>query len=263
MTQPSQRRDGAWILVVEDEPRLRETLIALLTRLAADFGPVAAAGTAEDALALCRDGYPSVAFLDIRLPGMSGIALAETIADDTRVVFVTAHQEFAVDAFERGAVDYLLKPVTDERVRTCLDRLRRRDRAAAGDLQKVLRALAATAAQAAPAAPGWLRWLTASAGRRTYLIDVDDIVYLKSDTKYTRLVCRDSQHLIEDSLKKILARLDPEQFRQVHRSAVVNLREVLLVERDDDGTGLVRFRHHADTVRISAPYLRELRMFLV
>ncbi len=255
------RRDGEWILVVEDEPRLRETLTALLARMASDFGPVVAAASAEEALALCRESVPSVAFLDIRLPGMSGLELAATIADDTRVVFVTAHQEFAVDAFDRGALDYLLKPVSAERVQVCLDRLRRRERAAAGELQKVLRALSAPPVALVP--PAHLRWLTASAGRRTYLIDVDDIVYLKSDSKYTRLVCRDSEHLIEDSLKKILLRLDPEQFRQVHRSAVVNLREVLLVERDDDGTGLVKFRHHADAVRISAPYLRELKMFLV
>jgi DNA-binding LytR/AlgR family response regulator len=257
MMQTASRREGDWILVVEDEPRLREELAGLLARMAPDFGPVTAAASAEEALALCRDGFPSVAFLDIRLPGMSGLDLAETIADDTRVVFVTAHQDFAVDAFAQGAVDYLLKPVSGERVQACIDRLRRRDRSAAGELQKFLRAVSA------PPAPAHLRWLTASAGRRTYLIEVDDIVYLKSDTKYTRLVCRDSQHLIEESLKKILARLDPEQFRQVHRSAVVNLREVLLVERDDTGTGLVKFRNHLDEVRISAPYLRELRMFLV
>lgn len=259
MTQAMPRRSGEWILVVEDEPRLREALAELLARMASDFGEVVVAASGEDALALCRDGSPSVAFLDIRLPGMSGLQLAEAIADETRIVFVTAHQEFAVDAFDQGAVDYLLKPVTPERLQACLDRLRRRDRAAAGELQKFLRAFSA------PSPPTYLRWLTASAGRRTYLIEVDDIVYLKSDSKYTRLVCRDSQHLIEESLKKILGRLDPERFRQVHRSTVVNLREVLLVERDDTatGTGLVKFRNHPEVVRISAPYLRELRMFLV
>jgi DNA-binding LytR/AlgR family response regulator len=253
----SVRRAGEWILVVEDEPRLRDALAGLLTRMAADFGPVRVAASAEQALALCADDVPALAFVDIRMPGMSGLELAELIAEDTRTVFVTAHQDHAVDAFARGAVDYLLKPVSAERLQACLDRLRRRDRAAAGALRETLRALSV-----APA-PAPLRWLTASSGRRTHLIGVDDIVYLKSDTKYTRLVCRDSQHLVEESLKGIVARLDPEQFRQVHRSAAVNLREVLLVERDDDGTGLVRFRHHADTVRISASYLRELRMFLV
>lgn len=259
MTQGLPRRSRDWILVVEDEPRLREALAELLARMASDFGEVVVAASGEDALALCRDGSPSVAFLDIRLPGMSGLQLAEAIADDTRIVFVTAHQEFAVDAFDQGAVDYLLKPVTAERLQACLDRLRRRDRAAAGELQKFLRAFSP------PSQPTYLRWLTASAGRRTYLIEVDDIVYLKSDSKYTRLVCRDSEHLIEESLKKIVGRLDPERFRQIHRSTVVNLREVLLVERDDTatGTGLVKFRNHPEVVRISAPYLRELRMFLV
>ena len=249
-----------WILVAEDEPRLREALAGMLARMAADFGPVRTAGAADEALALCRDGAPALAFLDIRMPGMSGLQLADALAEDTRVVFVTAHHEHAIDAFAHGAVDYLLKPVSPERLQACLDRLRRRERAAVAGLRDVLRAMAPPAA---PRGPAPLRWLTASSGRRTYLIDVDDIVYLKSDTKYTRLVCRDSQHLVEDSLKGIVARLDPEQFRQIHRSTAVNLREVLLVERDDDGSGVVRFRHHADAVRISASYLRELRMFLV
>jgi DNA-binding LytR/AlgR family response regulator len=256
----AMRDSGDWILVVEDEPRLRDALVELLARMAADFGPVRAAGSAEEALMACRDGVPAIAFLDIRMPGMSGLQLADAIADDTRVVFVTAHHEHAVEAFAQGAVDYLLKPVSPERLQACLDRLRRRDRAAIAGLRDALRAMAAPPP---PPAPAPLRWLTASNGRRTHLIDVDDIVYLKSDTKYTRLVCRDSEHLVEDSLKGIVARLDPEQFRQVHRSAAVNLREVLLVERDDDGTGMVRFRNHPDPVRISAPYLRELRMFLV
>lgn len=257
------RRTGEWILVAEDEPRLREALAEQLTRMAADFGPVRAAGSAEDALALCRDGFPALAFLDIRMPGMSGLQLAGIIAEDTRVVFVTAHQDHAVEAFAHGAVDYLLKPVSTERIQACLDRLRRRERAAVAELRGALRAMVAPPGPATPPTPAPLRWLSASAGRRTYLIDVDDIVYLKSDSKYTRLVCRDSQHLIEESLKGIVARLDPEQFRQVHRSAAVNLREVLLVERDDDGTGTVRFRNHHDMVKISAPFLRDLRMFLV
>lgn len=260
MIGTTMRSSTEWILVVEDEPRLRDALAELLARMATDFGHVRTAGSAEEALALCREGFPALAFLDIRMPGMSGLQLADVIADDTRVVFVTAHQEHAVQAFAQGAVDYLLKPVSPERLQACLDRLRKRDRAAIAGLRDALRVLAAPPPQPTPAP---LRWLTASSGRRTHLIDVDDIVYLKSDAKYTRLVCRDSQHLVEESLKGIVARLDPEQFRQVHRSAAVNLREVLLVERDDDGTGVVRFRNHPDPVRISAPYLRELRMFLV
>jgi DNA-binding LytR/AlgR family response regulator len=249
------RRD--WVMVVEDEVRLRDELGALIAQEAPDFGRVVRASSAEDALALCWESVPSVAFIDIRLPGMSGLKLAETIANDTRVVFVTAHDDFAVQAFEQGAADYLLKPVSAERLRTCIDRLRKRDRAPTEELQRLLRSLSA------PAPLCHLKWLAASAGRRTHLIAVDEIVYLKSDTKYTRVVSRDGEHLIEESLKRIVPRLNPDQFRQVHRSAVVNLREVLLVERDDTGAGLVKFRNHADVVRISGPYLRELRMFLV
>jgi DNA-binding LytR/AlgR family response regulator len=257
MMQVSRNASGSWILVVEDEARLRENMVECVSHAAPGFGPVHAAGTAEEALNLCEQSFPSVAFIDIQLPGMSGLELAEILAGHARIVFVTAHDNFAVRAFEYGAVDYLLKPVSRERVEVCIDRLRERGRSQADELQTLLRSFSA------PAVTSYSKWLAASSGRRTHFIAVDDMIYLKSDSKYTRVVCRDGEHLVEESLKKLLLRFDPAQFRQVHRSAVVNLREVLLVERDDVGGGLVKFRSHPDVVRISAPYLRELRAFLV
>lgn len=258
-----------WVLVVEDETRLREQLRGLLAQAAPDFGPIQAVGSAEEALRLCEASIPAVIFLDIRLPGRSGMDVASALAGKTRIVFVTAHDDFAVQAFEYGAVDYLLKPVSQARIAACIERLRKLDRPSEEALQTLLRSLAVpgsasfSASTPAPAATPYLKWLAASTGRRTYFIAVDDIVFLKSDHKYTRIVCRDGEHLIEESLKQLLTRLDPAQFRQVHRSAVVNLREILLVEREEDGGGVLKFRHRGDEVRISPPFMRELRMFLV
>ena len=248
----------AWVLVVEDEDRLRDELATLLGQLAPDLGGVRAVSTAEQGQALCRAARaPAVAFVDIHLPGLSGLALVPTLPAETRVVFVTAYDKFAIEAFERGAVDYLLKPVAAERLQQCVARLRARAVPAAQELRQILASLSAV--RPTP----HVKWLSASSGRRTSLIAVDDIVYLQSDNKYTRVVSRDGEHLIEESLKGLLPRLDPSRFCQVHRSTAVNLREVLLVERDESGGGVLHLRTHPDTLRISAPFLREFKKFLV
>lgn len=245
-----------WVLIVEDEALLRDELAVQLAGLAPDLGRVCAVGSAEQAWQLCLAAMPHIAFVDIKLPGRSGLELAADLADDTRVVFVTAHDEFAVEAFERGAVDYMLKPLTHERLHRCVDRLRNRITRPVQELRSILSALPQI--QPSP----YVRWLTASTGRRTRLIPVEDIIYLQSDHKYTRIVSRDGEHLIEESLKTLLSRLDPVEFLQVHRSSVVNLGEVLLVERDETGGGMLQFRSTKDVLRISAPYLREFKTFL-
>jgi DNA-binding LytR/AlgR family response regulator len=244
-----------WVLVVEDELRLREELLTLLGEIAPDISAVRAASSAEQALLLCRDSMPAIAFLDIKLPGRSGIELALALPSTTRIVFATAYDEFAIQAFDRGAVDYILKPVSRERLLRCVDRLRQHQTHSAEDLRAILSAIPALQPKA------YLRWLTASVGRRTQLIPVQDIIYLQSDNKYTRVVSHDSEHLIEESIKNLLLRLDPAVFVQIHRATVVNLGEVLLVERDETG-GTLKLRTSKDVLRISMPYLREFRAFL-
>ncbi len=253
---PCRGITNAWVLVVEDEPRLRDELVEFLAALAPDLGQVRPVGTAEEALLLCRESAPQIAFVDIQLPGRSGLELARELPDDTRLVFVTAHDEFAVQAFDQGAVDYLLKPLSHERLKRCLDRLRDKLTPVAHELRPLLSALP----RLQPII--YLRWLAASSGRRTRLIPVPEIVYLQSDNKYTRVVSRDGEHLIEESIKTLLPRLDPSEFLQVHRSTVVNLREVLLVERDETGGGVLQLRSSKDVLRISAPFLREFKAFL-
>jgi len=251
----------AWVLIVEDEDRLRDELASLLSELAPDLGEVRPAATAEEAQTLCQTGCaPAVAFVDIHLPGLSGLALVQTLPDDTRVVFVTAYDRFALEAFERGAVDYLLKPVATERLQQCVARLRSRAVPAAQEVRQILSSLSSLSANRPPQ---HAKWLSASSGRRISLIAVDEIIYLQADNKYTRVVSHDGEHLIEESLKSLLPRLDQTSFCQIHRSTAVNLREVLLVERDESGGGLLRLRSRPDVLRVSAPFLREFRKFLV
>jgi DNA-binding LytR/AlgR family response regulator len=245
-----------WVLVVEDETRLREELVTLLGEIAPDIGDVRPASSAEQALLLCREAMPAIAFLDIKLPGRSGIEFALSLPSETRIVFVTAYDEYAIQAFDRGAIDYILKPITRERLQRSIDRLRQRQTHVAQDLHAILAAIPALQPKA------YLRWLTASTGRRTQLIPVQDIVYLQSDNKYTRVVSADGEHLIEEPIKTLLPRLDPAMFVQIHRATVVNLSEVLLVERDETGGGTLKLRTSKDVLRISTPYLREFRAFL-
>jgi DNA-binding LytR/AlgR family response regulator len=251
--QPDCKR---WVLVVEDEPRLRDELLEMLALIAPDLGPARHAGSAEEAVELCQMSAPHSAFVDIQLPGRSGLELVEQLPDETRVVFVTAHDHYALQAFDRGAVDYLLKPLSRERLQRSVDRLRSRTTAPAA----LVRSLAAELT--VPPSPPFLRWLAARVGRRTRLIPVQEVIYLQSDNKYTRVVCRDGEHLIEESIKTLLQRLDPSEFRQVHRSTVVSLREVFMVDRDETGGALLQLRSCKDVLRISAPFLREFKTFL-
>lgn len=262
MLMPDVNLPGkSWILVVEDEDRLRDELVSMLMETASDFGAVKSASTADEAQALCdASSPPAAAFVDIHLPGRSGLECVQMLPADTRVVFVTAYDKFALEAFERGAIDYLLKPVAAERLQRCLDRLRSRAVPAVPDMRQILSSLTSlSATRRTPA----LKWLSASSGRRTRLIAVDEIVYLQSDHKYTRVVSREGEHLTEESLKSLLPRLDPSAFCQVHRATAVNLREVLMVERDDAGGGVLHLRSRPELLRISARFLRAFKNYLV
>lgn len=240
-------------LVVEDEPRLREALLDLLRASSFPWAALHPAGDAETALALAAAHRPDVAFLDIRLPGLSGLDLAARLPEGIHLVFVTAYESHALRAFEAGALDYLLKPVTAERLQATLVRLRAR--AAPAPLAS-LQAWLETALRSAPPEP--LRWITATVGRRTHWVPVEDIVGLQADQKYTRLLCAGTSYLVAQSLKDLLSQLDPRTFQQVHRSAAVNLRAVAWVERGEGEGGQVHLRGHEAPLPVSAPYLKGL-----
>ena len=220
----------ARILIAEDEPLMRERLAGMLQQAWPESELVLAAENGNDAWDGFLEHEPDVVFLDIRMPGLSGLEVAERIGGGARIVFVTAYDQYAIDAFDAGAVDYLLKPVQAERLARTLARLRSKAGAPSGDLGKVLGQLkAALPAQASER----LKWIKATVGRQIRLIDVDDVLFFQADAKYTRVVLDGSEALVRIALKDLLGGLDPERFWQIHRSTVVNVKAVGAVERVD------------------------------
>ena len=200
------------IRIAEDEPLMRERLQMLLAQAWPEARIVLVAENGNDAWDGFLEHEPDVVFLDIRMPGLSGLEVAERIGKRAHVVFVTAYDQYAVDAFDAGAVDYLLKPVQAERLQRALARLR----------------------AALPAPPcDKLKWIRASVGKQIRLIDIDDVLFFQADTKYTRVVLAGSEALVRTPLKDLLGGLDPEQFWQIHRGTMVNVKAIEAAERID------------------------------
>ena len=218
------------ILIAEDEPLMRERLLEMLAAAWPEARIVKVAENGNDAWDGFLEHEPQVVFLDIRMPGLSGLEVAERIGKSAHVVFVTAYDQYAVDAFDSGAVDYLLKPVQAERLDKALTRLRQRLAAPPADMGDLLRHLRSTLPGRAPER---LKWIKASAGKQIRLIDVQDVLFFQSDTKYTRVVLADSEALVKIALKDLLGGLDGERFWQIHRGTVVNVTAVAAVERID------------------------------
>jgi DNA-binding LytR/AlgR family response regulator len=245
-------------ILAEDEKLLSAALQRELAKAWPDLEVVAIAEDGGEALDAIVEHAPDVAFLDIRMPGLTGMEVAAAAADAsprTLVVFITAYDQYAVDAFERGAVDYLLKPVSADRLAQTVTRLRTRladvERHAgrAGQLAKDMRGQFETT----PAEP--LTWLTASTGRATRLILVEDVIYFRADNKYTLVATADGDALLSRPIRELLEQLDPRTFRQIHRSTIVNLRQVSSVERDDGGRGCLHLRGRPETLTVSQPFM--------
>jgi DNA-binding LytR/AlgR family response regulator len=244
-------------IVAEDESLLRDSLVAELKRAWPALQVVAACEDGASAVEALAEHQPDIAFLDIRMPGLTGLEVAAVAAEaspHTRIVFVTAYDQYAIDAFERGAIDYLLKPVKAERLDATVARLQARDQQPdAAALAALLGKLGALPAQAG--APEPLTWLTASAGRETRLILIDDVAYFQADQKYTTVVTADGEALLRTSLRELLPRLDPNTFKQIHRSTIVNLKAIAGIVRDDSGRGTVRLRQRSETLTVSQPFM--------
>lgn len=245
------------ILVAEDEAPMRTRLLEQLADVWPEASIVAVAENGLDAWDAFVEHQPDIVFLDIRMPGMSGIDVAARITgfvpDEvpaaTRIVFVTAYDQFAVDAFERGAIDYLLKPIERERLAKCVRRL------SMGDLPMPdLRAAVRDIRAATPQAPR-TRWIKAIIGRRIQLINVDDILFLRADTKYTRVVYQGGEALIRTPLRELVGNLDPEIFWQIHRSAVVNAHAIASAERLDSDQLQVSIKGHEEKLAVSRAFM--------
>jgi len=254
-------------LIADDEPLLREALARQLAELWPELEIVALARNGREAVELFEARQPDICFLDVHMPGMSGVEAARHIGRRAHLVFVTAHDQYAVEAFTQGVLDYLVKPVEPARVAETVARLQERLQAArpATDTEALLERLATRLAELPNGAPaGALRWIHAQVGDAVRLIAVDDIDYLRSDTKYTRIAWRGDgdrpeEALVRTPLKDLLSRLDPDQFAQVHRSVVVRLGAVSHVTRGDHETGDIHLKGRPEVLPVSRGYLHRFR----
>jgi DNA-binding LytR/AlgR family response regulator len=250
-------------LIADDEPLLREVLQARLASVWPALRVVAQARNGREAVDLFETHRPDVCFLDVHMPGLSGIDAARQIGKRSHLVFVTAYDQYALEAFEHGVLDYLVKPVTAERLSGTVARLQDRLAQAqpAVHTEALLQQLAA---RLKPAESGPLRWVRASVGASLRMIPVEDIDYLRSDTKYTLVAWRGddlqaAEALIRTPLKELLAQLDPELFVQVHRSVVVNLRSIRRITRADNETAEIELRHRSERLPVSRSFLGQFK----
>ena len=235
--------------IAEDEPHLRGELRDKLATLWPDLTIVGMAEDGVQALRILDAERPDVFFLDVQMPGLGGIEVAARMNGRCHVVFVTAYDQHAIAAFEQGAVDYLLKPFSMARLATAVARLKERTNSAPANLAGLLQWLAAPAP-----AKQHLRWINASQGNEVRLITVDEVCYFRADAKYTMVVTADRESLISKSIKELVAELDPDVFRQIHRSTIVNINAVASLQRGL-GNPELRLKQRRETLTVSAPYV--------
>ncbi len=245
-------------IIAEDEPILRAQLKSKLARLWPELAVVAEVGDGQAALEAITKLRPALAFLDIRMPEMTGVDVARELArgDHGRchVVFVTAFDQYALTAFETGAIDYVLKPYSDERLGATIERLRERLGSPSGAPLQDLAALADhLAARLAPQGER-LKWIKASIGASLRLIPVDEVLFFQSDEKYTLVATREVDALIKTPIKELVAGLDPEKFWQIHRSVIVNATAIENVTRDVHGQATVRVNGRAEKLGVSRSF---------
>lgn len=241
-------------LVAEDEATLRHQLVEQLAQLWPELAIVAEAADGVQALRVLDEHRPDVLFLDIQMPGATGLEVARQASGRCHVVFVTAYDEYAVAAFEQGAVDYVLKPISAARLFTTVTRLKQRIAAPPARIDAVLDRIGHGAPQKT-----FLRWINASVGQNLKLITVDEIAYFQADNKYTRVVTGDGEALIRKPLKELVEELDPQQFWQIHRSTLVNANAIAGVTRDFRGRMLVKLKKRDDTLLVSDSYTHLFR----
>jgi len=236
-------------VVAEDEAALRGELVEQLGRLWPELSVVGEAADGLEALRQLDRHQPDILFLDIEMPGATGIDVARQVNGRAHVVFVTAYDQYAVAAFDQGAVDYLLKPLNGARLFTAISRLKARLGQAPAQLGGVLDQLSARPAPSAARAP--LRWINASVGQTLRLITVDEVMFFQSDNKYTRLALKDGEALIRKPLKELIDELDPQQFWQIHRSTLVNVNAIASVSRDFRGRMQLKLKHGSEMLLVA------------
>jgi DNA-binding LytR/AlgR family response regulator len=251
-------------LIADDEPLLRDALARMLTQCWPELAVVAQARNGREAVEKFDTLQPDVCFLDVHMPGMTGVEAARHIGRRAHLVFVTAYDEYAVQAFAQGVLDYLVKPVEPSRLAETVARLQERLRAEqpASNTETLLQHLATSLQRGAPTAP--LRWVRASVGQTVRLIPIEDVDFLRAEEKYTLVAWRDDtgqprDAVIRTPLKELIAQLDSTQFAQVHRSVVVNLRAISHIMRGLNETADIHLKGRSDVLPVSRSHLHLFR----
>ena len=235
-------------VLIDDEPLVMEHLKHKLESLWPELELLGTAINGRQGLALVAETQPDIVFLDIHMPGLTGLAVAEALPDSCQVVFVTAFDQYAVAAFDRAAVDYLLKPVTDARLQQTIDKLKSSSGTSqAADIQAVLQ-------QLHQQTPQHLVWLRTGLDEVTELLSVDEVVYFKAEQKYTSVFTAYREHLIRTSIQDLEAELDPNAFWRIHRGLIVRVDQVVSARRDLRGRYTLTLRERAETLRSSQAY---------
>lgn len=243
-------------IIADDEPLLADQLRRKLQLHWPELEIVAIVASGRAAIEAVAQHRPHICYLDIRMPGINGIEAARQIGNGTRIVFVTAYDEYAVDAFERGAADYLLKPVTDERLMASVERLRGALTQPPADLSEVLAQLAA---RLQAQRTGFTEWIRAGIGETVRLIAIEDVLFFQAGDKYTRVVTRSGEAWIRTTIKELAASVDPSRFWQIHRATLVNVREIDAVERTHRDSGELRLKNFSERLDVSRGYLHLFR----
>jgi len=241
-------------ILAEDEKVLRDELRQRLGELWPELIVVGEAGTGIEALQLLEKQMPDLMFLDIQMPGLTGLEVAHQAQGRCHIVFVTAYDAYAVAAFETGALDYVLKPLERERLRLAVDRVRQRLGSAPQNIEVLLRDLIRNAEPRK-----YLRWINASVGHLMQLITVDEVVYFQADAKYTRVVTATCEALIKKPLNELRNELDPSVFWQVHRSTIVNANAIAGVSRDMFGHINLKLKRREEKLNVSESHAHLFR----
>ncbi|GGY82268.1 LytR/AlgR family response regulator transcription factor [Pseudoduganella plicata] len=240
---------NATALIADDEEPMRDMLSKRLHDCWPELSIVAAAANGVEAVALAGQHRPDIVFLDIRMPGVSGIEAARMLFNRCHIVFVTAYDQYAIDAFEHGALDYLLKPVGGERLTATVARLKSRIGRRPDDIERQLGRLLAQGA--VRPARSYLHWIQAQVGNSLRMISTREILFFRADEKYTRVQTAQGEVLIRKTLKELAEELDPDEFWRIHRSTLVRVDAIAAVTRDLRGRQMVRVRHFAEELEVS------------
>jgi DNA-binding LytR/AlgR family response regulator len=238
-------------LIVDDEAPMRDQLRARLREVWPELDIAGEAANGVDAVSMARQHKPDIVFLDIRMPGQSGIEAARHLYNSCHIVFVTAYDQYAIDAFEHGAMDYLLKPVTADRLRTTCERLKQRAARAPGDIGEQLAQLTQILQRGEEKKPEYLRWIQAQVGTSLRMISTKEVLFFQSDEKYTVVQTAQAEMLIRKTLKELEAELDPDEFWRIHRSTLVRVDQIAEVSRDDRGRQMLRVKNHPTLLEVS------------